>query len=55
MTMDPPELQPRPGEELDPTPGHSPALRLLAIIIVLAMLLTTVGALVFTVFRPLPL
>lgn len=53
--MLPPELRPRPGEELDPTPRHHPLVRLLAIIVVLALVLTTVGVLLFTFFQPLPM
>ncbi len=53
----PPELEPRSGDEFDPesTPSHSPAVRALAIVVVLALILTTVGAVLFTVFRPLPM
>ena len=55
--MLPPELEPRSGDEFDPepTPSHSPAVRALAIVVVLALILTTVGAVLFTVFRPLPM
>lgn len=55
--MLPPELEPRLGDEFDPesTPSHSPAMRALAVIVVLALIFTTVGAVLFSVFRPLPM
>ena len=55
--MLPPELEPRSGDEFDPesTPSHSPAVRALAIVVVLALIFTTVGAVLFSVFRPLPM
>ena len=51
----PPELQSRPGEELNPAPRHGVGVRLLAILVVLALVVTTVGAFVFTFFWPLPM
>ena len=54
--MLPPELEPRSEEELDTrTPTHGPAVRVTAIIVALALVMMTVGALLFTVFRPLPM